>query len=95
MKNNKIGKKVKKQEKIQVKDIPIILRDFNLQVKKGEMIAIIGPVGYGKSTIIKSIMGITYNQGEVYKNGKIAYIPQDSFLMNTSLRKNILFGKEY
>lgn len=33
--------------------------------------------------------------GEVIKNGRIAYIPQEAFMMNDTIRNNIIFGKDY
>ena len=57
---------------------------------------IIGPVGSGKSSILKSMMGIMHkNNGNVRKNGKISYIPQESFLINNTFRNNIIFGHEF
>ena len=67
-----------------------------MQVKKGELIMIIGPVGSGKSSILKSIMGLLHkNEGILKKNVKISYIPQESFLINNTFRQNIIFGHEF
>ena len=35
------------------------------------------------------------NQGSVSKNGKIAFVPQEAFLTNDTLKNNVLFGLEY
>ena len=51
-----------------------VLRDINMEVRKGEVICIIGPSGAGKSTYLRSL-----NQLEKITSGKI-YIPGDLFL---------------
>ena len=38
---------------------------------------------------------VFFNKGEVKKNGKIGYIPQNAFLINASLRENILLGNKF
>jgi ABC-type multidrug transport system fused ATPase/permease subunit len=73
-----------------------ILKDVDLKVDKGQMIMIIGPVGCGKSSILKSMMGLLHKKaGTLQKNGKISYIPQESFLINNTFRQNIVFGHEF
>lgn len=48
-----------------------ILKDINLEIKKGEFITIVGHSGCGKSTLLKIIAGLVeYNDGEVIRNGK-------------------------
>lgn len=57
---------------------------------------VIGPVGCGKSSILKSIMGLLHKKsGRLQKHGKISYIPQESFLINNTFRQNIIFGHEF
>ncbi|WP_457640992.1 metal ABC transporter ATP-binding protein [Persephonella sp.] len=67
----------------------LILKDINLEVKKGEIIAIVGPNGGGKTTLVKTILGfINPVSGKVkilgtdpkkaVKTGKIGYLPQKS-----------------
>jgi len=55
----------------------VILRDISLTINPGELVAIIGEVGSGKSTFVNSIIGETIKlEGSVKLNGKISYIPQ-------------------
>lgn len=55
-----------------------------------------GSVGSGKSSFLSGILGEMYKfKGFININGSIAYAPQLAFIQNTSLRNNILFGKEY
>ena len=55
------------------------LKDIKIEVKKGEILAILGPNGSGKTTILKCIAGLLSPKGYVYVDGKLGYVPQ----MNT------------
>jgi len=83
----------------------LALENVNLNIKKGEIIAIIGSSGSGKTTLINLILGfISPNKGEIKvdnKNiinnleswqSKLGYVPQDVYLMDETLRENIAFG---
>jgi ATP-binding cassette subfamily B protein len=88
-------------------DSPLLLRNFNLDIKPGEFIGLVGPTGAGKSTVIKlllrfydptrgtiSIDGVPLtqvSQKELRKN--IGYVGQDVFLFDMSLRQNLRMGK--
>ncbi|ORX97979.1 P-loop containing nucleoside triphosphate hydrolase protein [Basidiobolus meristosporus CBS 931.73] len=72
------------------------IKDFSLKVGKGEVVAIAGDVGAGKSSLLLALMGqITKTSGTVAVYGSIAYVPFDSWLLNASLRDNIIFGSPY
>ena len=68
--------------------------EFNLSLSKGQVLAVCGPVGSGKSTMIDGIINeVPSLPGSVFaKRGKTAYVPQTPFIMNTTFRENILFG---
>ena len=82
------------------------LRDLSLKIEAGKKIAIIGPSGSGKSTFIDILLGfINPNIGEIAIDDKplkeinyikyrenFAYVPQKLFLLEASLRENIIFG---
>lgn len=85
-----------------------ILTDISLKIESGESIGIIGPSGSGKTTLIDLMLGLLAPQTGVIKyNGEvsnsaflawrsqIAYLPQDIFLMDDTLRNNIILGKEF
>lgn len=79
-----------------------ILHDIDLEIAPGKSLAIVGPVGSGKSSFIASILGdLKCERGEFDFFGvdgakglepKIAYVPQEPFILNASLRANMLFG---
>lgn len=71
----------------------LCLRRISLQCQPGDFIAIVGGVGGGKSSIINSILGEVHQlSGLSSVKGKLAYFSQAPFIMNASLRDNILFG---
>ncbi|KAI4352917.1 hypothetical protein L6164_007124 [Bauhinia variegata] len=70
------------------------LRDVNLEVKRGQKIAVCGPVGAGKSSFLNAILGeIPKLSGTVNVRGTIAYVSQTSWIQSGTVRDNILFGK--
>ena len=65
----------------------------NLTFSKGETVAIVGPNGSGKSTLLKIIADtVKSDGGDIERNGKILYLPQQSVPFRKSVRKNILFS---
>ena len=67
----------------------------NLTFSKGEAVAIVGPNGSGKSTLLKIIADtVKSDGGDIERNGKILYLPQQSVPFRKSVRKNILFSME-
>ncbi|CDH53086.1 abc metal ion [Lichtheimia corymbifera JMRC:FSU:9682] len=73
-----------------------VLEDINLQVKKGEVTAVVGRVGAGKSSLISSLLGDMVKQGgNATLRGSVAYVPQQPWVMNATLRDNIVFGHRW
>ncbi|RYH11025.1 ATP-binding cassette domain-containing protein, partial [archaeon] len=72
------------------------LRNINISIKKGELVAIVGSVGSGKSSLLSCILGeLIPIQGNVKIQGDIAYCDQRPWILNDTVQNNILFGKEY
>lgn len=66
----------------------------NLSVRKGQLVAVVGPTGSGKSTLLSALLGeLNKLQGDVIVKGEVAYVPQSSWIPNDSLRNVILFGQ--
>uniref|UniRef100_A0A8C9VHA9 ATP-binding cassette sub-family C member 5 n=1 Tax=Scleropages formosus TaxID=113540 RepID=A0A8C9VHA9_SCLFO len=63
---------------------------------KGKLLGICGSVGSGKTSLISAILGqMTLLEGRVAVSGDFAYVAQQAWILNSTLRDNILFGKEY
>ncbi|XP_055308510.1 multidrug resistance-associated protein 1-like, partial [Sitodiplosis mosellana] len=70
------------------------LKNINLQVKKSNLVAVVGTVGAGKSSIISAFLGeMDRLSGRVNTTGTIAYVSQQAWIQNATLQDNILFGK--
>jgi ABC-type multidrug transport system fused ATPase/permease subunit len=65
----------------------------SLSVESGEICAVVGRVGSGKSTLCSAILNETLLlSGEITLKGKVAYASQSPCILNATLRDNILFG---
>ncbi|CAO3567298.1 unnamed protein product [Mortierella alpina] len=72
------------------------LRDINFTVPQGSLTVIMGRVGQGKSSLVSAIIGDMYAiQGRVQIYGRMAYVPQQAWIFNATVKDNILFGKEF
>ncbi|KAL4803388.1 P-loop containing nucleoside triphosphate hydrolase protein [Aspergillus unguis] len=75
---------------------PFQLQDLTLDVQRDELIAVIGTVGSGKSSLLSALAGdMRLTNGAVSMSTSRAFCPQYTWIQNTSLRKNILFGRDY
>ncbi|PAA57843.1 hypothetical protein BOX15_Mlig011089g1 [Macrostomum lignano] len=73
-----------------------LLKDVNIQVPKGKLIAIVGKVGCGKSSLLQSVLGETVKFcGSITTRGSVAYVPQEAWIQNLTVRDNILFGRDF
>lgn len=85
------------------------LINIDLRVKSGEFVCIVGPVGSGKSSIFSCLLGDMerVEQGftvgcdplslkdHVWISGTVAYTSQHAWILNDTVRNNIVFGKEF
>lgn len=71
------------------------LVDINLEIPSGSLSILMGRVGQGKSSLLGAIIGDMYkHKGRVRVCGQLAYVPQQAWITNASLRENILFGND-
>ena len=60
----------------------------------GSLTAVVGAVGSGKSSLLSALLGeMKRTRGVVNVFGKVAYVPQQAWIQNTTLQGNITFGK--
>lgn len=72
------------------------LRDIELRIDDGSLTAIVGRIGQGKSSLLSVLMGDMYKlHGIVEVFGGIAYVPQQAWIINATLKDNILFGQAF
>lgn len=87
-------------------ELGYVLKDINLEIKKGQSVAFIGSSGAGKSTLMDILLGLLIPQnGGVYMDGVnitdipekwasvIGYVPQSVFLSDASIKMNVAFGE--
>ncbi|XP_076266257.1 multidrug resistance-associated protein 1-like isoform X4 [Rhynchophorus ferrugineus] len=73
-----------------------ILKNINIKIASKTLTAVVGSVGSGKSSLISAFLGeMDKISGWVNTYGKIAYVSQQAWIQNATLRDNILFGKTY
>ncbi len=86
---------LKDDETLVVKDLnlviqnKIVLKDINLTLKKQEVVALIGPIGSGKSVLLKSIMKETPFTAKRLDQLPHSYLPQEPFVLSGTLTENI------
>ncbi|MBB5316364.1 ABC transporter ATP-binding protein [Tunturibacter empetritectus] len=88
-------------------DAPAVLKDINLRIPAGSSLAIVGPTGSGKSTLVGLIPrlhdaapGMVLVDGEPIRSypladirRQIGFVPQETFLFSDTIRQNIAFGR--
>ncbi|GFY48387.1 hypothetical protein TNIN_211863 [Trichonephila inaurata madagascariensis] len=78
------------------KDGESTLRNVTLTVKPGELLAVVGPVGCGKTSLLMSILGeLPIVSGEVKVRGKVAYASQEPWVFGGSVKQNVIFGSNF
>lgn len=72
------------------------LHNINLNVSSGQLLAVIGPVGSGKSSLLNMLLKeLPVKSGKMEIVGKISFSSQEPWLFTGSVRQNILFGEDY
>ncbi|GKZ69061.1 hypothetical protein AnigIFM60653_011707 [Aspergillus niger] len=73
-----------------------VIENISFSARKGELSCIVGRVGAGKSSLLQSLLGDLWRtEGEVVVRGRIAYVAQSPWVMNASVRENIVFGHRW
>ncbi|KAI4530592.1 hypothetical protein MG293_019481 [Ovis ammon polii] len=74
-------------------DLGVTIQDVNLDIMPGQLVAVVGTVGSGKSSLMSAMLGEMENvHGHITVKGSVAYVPQQSWIQNGTIKENILFG---
>lgn len=72
------------------------LSSFNLKITPGQLYAIVGSVGSGKTSLLHAILGeLEIDSGLIEIHGSLSYANQESFIFEGSVKSNILFTEEF
>ena len=75
-----------------------VISELSLTLTKGQSLAVVGPVGSGKSTLLHLLMSeLKPTTGKVLFSTEMnskAYVPQDAYIVNSTLKENLIFGKQ-
>lgn len=75
---------------------PFKLTDINFEAGRNELLAVIGTVGCGKSSLLGALAGdMRLTEGKIRMGATRSFCPQYAWIQNVSVRENILFGSEY
>uniref|UniRef100_A0A667Y4G3 ATP-binding cassette, sub-family C (CFTR/MRP), member 2 n=1 Tax=Myripristis murdjan TaxID=586833 RepID=A0A667Y4G3_9TELE len=78
------------------RDAEAVLKNVSLDIKPGRLVAVVGAVGSGKSSLMSALLGEMHNtKGFVNIQGSLAFVPQQAWIQNATLKDNILFGSPY
>uniref|UniRef100_A0A8C8ZV65 Multidrug resistance-associated protein 1 n=1 Tax=Prolemur simus TaxID=1328070 RepID=A0A8C8ZV65_PROSS len=74
---------------------PPTLNGITFSIPEGALVAVVGQVGCGKSSLLSALLAeMDKVEGQVTIKGSVAYVPQQAWIQNDSLQKNILFGRQ-
>ncbi|XP_070538811.1 ATP-binding cassette sub-family C member 4-like [Ptychodera flava] len=73
-----------------------VLHDINFEAKPGELIAVIGPVGCGKSSLLRALMNdLTQVRDELVVEGSLSHSSQQPWVFKDTLKRNVIFWDEF
>lgn len=75
---------------------PFQLKNINLSFGRHELVAVVGSVGSGKTSLLAALVGeMRQTVGKIRQSASLAYCPQSSWIQNASVIDNIVFGKSF
>uniref|UniRef100_A0A8C8DUL0 Canalicular multispecific organic anion transporter 1 n=1 Tax=Oryzias sinensis TaxID=183150 RepID=A0A8C8DUL0_9TELE len=78
------------------RDAEPLLKDVSLDIEPGRLVAVVGAVGSGKSSLMSALLGEMHcTEGFINIKGSLAFVPQQAWIQNATLRDNILFGSPH
>ncbi|KAF9899194.1 hypothetical protein EC991_009336 [Linnemannia zychae] len=95
-KARKGNKPILEKKPVEEVDYSPTLTNINLSVAKGSLTAIVSRVGQGKTSLLSALIGEMYKRQETVRIcGRVAYVAQQAWIVNMTLRDNITFGLEF
>ncbi|EGC39074.1 hypothetical protein DICPUDRAFT_148191 [Dictyostelium purpureum] len=81
---------------VEKKEESFTLKNIDFEVHGPTLTMVVGSVGSGKSSLMNALLGeMDLIEGDLSMKGSVAYVAQQAWITNATLRDNILFGKEY
>ncbi|XP_039769128.1 cystic fibrosis transmembrane conductance regulator isoform X1 [Ornithorhynchus anatinus] len=75
---------------------PPVLKDISFKIEKGQLLAVAGSTGAGKTSLLMMIMGeLEPLEGKIKHSGRISFSPQFSWIMPGTIKENIVFGVSF
>jgi ATP-binding cassette subfamily C (CFTR/MRP) protein 1 len=69
------------------------IKDINISIPHGNLVAVIGRVGSGKSSLLQAVIGeMKRLNGNVSCTGSVSFAPQKAWIQNNTVKNNIIFG---
>ncbi|XP_053409506.1 cystic fibrosis transmembrane conductance regulator isoform X2 [Nycticebus coucang] len=73
-----------------------VLKDINFKIERGQLLAVAGSTGAGKTSLLMMIMGeLEPSEGKIKHSGRISFCSQFSWIMPGTIKENIIFGVSY
>ncbi|KAF9929346.1 hypothetical protein BGZ67_006382 [Mortierella alpina] len=92
----KAGNPVPERQVPTKKSYDPVLKGIHLTIARGSLTAVVGRVGQGKSSLLHAIIGDIYKrQGSVKVYGRIAHVAQQAWIVNATVKENIVFGYKF
>uniref|UniRef100_A0A8C7JQ85 Multidrug resistance-associated protein 1 n=1 Tax=Oncorhynchus kisutch TaxID=8019 RepID=A0A8C7JQ85_ONCKI len=77
------------------RSLSLCLCRLSVRIPDGSLVAVVGHVGSGKSSLLSALLGeMEKLEGSVSVKGSVAYVPQQAWIQNATLKDNIVFGQE-
>ncbi|KAJ3108953.1 hypothetical protein HDU97_009686 [Phlyctochytrium planicorne] len=83
----------KRKEEEELPPLEPFIKNMSLEIPAGKLTCVVGPVGAGKSSLLNAIIGeMSRVSGSVSLHGRIAYVPQQPWILTDTVEGNIVFG---